>query len=361
MKRFLSGFTLVELLVVIAIIGILVGLLLPAIQAAREAGRRAECQSNLRQVGVALQGHVTAHGVFPTGGGGSNPRIENYLTGGRPMGTRQQGLGWAYQILPYLEQDALLGILRQVDLQAARIPVYSCPSRRTGNAVIATKPVSLIDYAAAQPCTVGCNGGPSCPQPVPQYDPRDSVPLTPAGYQTNWPSFWGGTNMNARQQGYYQVYDGIIVRSPWRRNDPLLHHGAGGGEYMIGVPEPTTMARITDGSSNTLVIAEKYVRSDSYDGGGVSDDYGWSEGWDPDTIRSTCFPPLRDSDGFQFQSLEAEDIFGPYKDVVYFGSAHSGAFNSAFADGSVQTLNFNIDVVVFNALGTRAGNEVTQE
>jgi hypothetical protein len=109
------------------------------------------------------------------------------------------------------------------------------------------------------------------------------------------------------------------------------------------------------------MLGEKYVRSDSYEGGGTSDDHGWSEGWDTDIIRSTCFQPVQDGDGFQFQSLGAEDIFGSEKDVVYFGSAHSGGFHGIFADGSIQTLRFDIDVALFNALATRAGNEVTDE
>ena len=62
-----SGFTLVELLVVMAILGILTSLLLSAVQASREAGRRVQCQNNLRQWGLALHEHADAHEVFPAG------------------------------------------------------------------------------------------------------------------------------------------------------------------------------------------------------------------------------------------------------------------------------------------------------
>jgi type II secretory pathway pseudopilin PulG len=62
-----SGITIVELLVVIAIIGTLVALLLPALQAARESARRAQCQSNLRQLGIAMALHANEHGAYPVG------------------------------------------------------------------------------------------------------------------------------------------------------------------------------------------------------------------------------------------------------------------------------------------------------
>ena len=62
------GFTLIELLVVISIIGILVGLLLPAVQSAREAGRRAQCQSNMHNCALAILSYVNTNNAFPPAG-----------------------------------------------------------------------------------------------------------------------------------------------------------------------------------------------------------------------------------------------------------------------------------------------------
>ena len=293
MKHRKHAFTLVELLVVdrhhrspgrLIVAGNSIG--------ARSA-RRSQCKNNLRQIGLAIHNHVSSLRVFPTGGAGSFPKIQNYVVSGKPFGTDKQGLGWAYQILPYLEEGAIVGLVTQDQLQAAVIPLYVCPSRRSGSGMFAGKPVSLIDYAASQPCTAQCPAGsPDCPDPTPLYNPLDSSPITAAGYELNLPSIWGGINENSTQQDHYQVYDGVIVRSPWRRNDPLITHGAAGGEFLNGVPRPTTIAKITDGTSKTFMIGEKYVRSDLYSGGGPSDDHGWSEGWDTDADSLDLFPTL---------------------------------------------------------------------
>ena len=156
------AFTLVELLVVIAIIGILVALLLPAIQAAREAARRAQCKNNLKNIGLSVHNFQDTYKFFPMGGTQPDVLIEDYLKDsatvstpanrkGPPNGPLEQGLGWMYQILPYLEEGAVKGIIHEDDLngqpgiKSQLIALYNCPSRRP----LALGPggVSLVDYA----------------------------------------------------------------------------------------------------------------------------------------------------------------------------------------------------------------------
>jgi prepilin-type N-terminal cleavage/methylation domain-containing protein len=358
-----GGFTLIELLVVIAIIGILVALLLPAIQAAREAARRTDCKNRLKQMGLALQNHASALKVFPTGGAGVYPNIENYVSGGRPYGPDKQGLSWCYQILPYLEQGNIKAITTQVELQAQSIELYVCPSRRTVsdasvvNTNLGEQRVFLVDYAATQPCTEECPAGSTgCPTPVPLYNPLEAVPLTRESYIKNGLSFWGGKN--GEVAGFLasddEIYDGVIVRSAWDFQTKTFKN----------TPRPVSFAQISDGTSHTFVLGEKYLRTDLVGGGSKSDDKGWADGWDPDTVRSTCFAPLGDGDaaGYKFPPLnEPPDLYGFDRDVYYFGSAHPGGFNGIFADASIRTISYDIDLVLFNAIGTRAREEIVDD
>jgi prepilin-type N-terminal cleavage/methylation domain-containing protein len=99
-----SAFTLVELLVVIAIIGILIGLLLPAINAAREAGRRAQCQNNLKQLALAVLNYNTAQKVFPpaaTYKGKTPPTKGNAASYGLGMDN------WVVKVLPFMDYSSL--------------------------------------------------------------------------------------------------------------------------------------------------------------------------------------------------------------------------------------------------------------
>jgi len=116
------AFTLVELLVVIAIIGILIALLLPAVQAAREAARRAQCSSNLKQVGLVMHNYHDTFGSLPIGYIGD-----------------QTGDGWVKGILPFIEQKVLFdrwkeaenynnGGTNETEVCVVRIPTLTCPS-----------------------------------------------------------------------------------------------------------------------------------------------------------------------------------------------------------------------------------------
>jgi len=350
-----KGFTLVELLVVIAIIGILVALLLPAVQSAREAARRTQCKNNLKNIGLAILNHTDTRGVFPTGGVTWGVLIEDYLENGKLVSTEKMGLGWGFQILPYMEQDALHDVISSEVMRNTEVPLYNCPSRRSATRIAhGDVTVVVTDYASVQPCT--------------KTDSNQTDPVDVATDYPGWSS-WGDVYPCACTGGgagsiptgdvgpppqYNGVYDGVIVRSaffPTGKN-PFTQKLDG---KFVNAPKPIKFARITDGTSKTMMIAEKYVRTDLYTGGCSSDDAGWTDGWDPDVMRSTGVPPLQDGGFDQLTDRESPAPMGTAWWEFHFGAAHPGGINAAYADGSVRSISYDVDLDVFNALGTRNG------
>ncbi|MEA1952091.1 MAG: DUF1559 domain-containing protein [Planctomycetota bacterium] len=307
-----TAFTLVELLVVIAIIGILIALLLPAVQAAREAARRLQCVNNLKQMGLAIINHNSALNEYPTGG------TEPWHDQGSADSLHGKGYGWMVQILPYAENAALQEISkgygmgnRQLDLEVRKtpVPMYFCPSRRQG--------VVRVIPASAENCSQGCA----------LNDYAGATPantLDPANLSRD-PWYWQGTAHGTVKPG--KTYLGVITRT---------------------VASPACKdSDITDGHSHTMVVSEKRVHTNRYQIGDWHDDIGWTDGWDPDIMRYTGYPPAPDVN--QGGTNDPGSSFLGYQ----FGAAHTSAMNALFADGHVSQISYDIDLVIFNALGNR--------
>jgi prepilin-type N-terminal cleavage/methylation domain-containing protein len=367
------GFTLVELLVVIAIIGILVALLLPAIQAAREAARRTQCKNNLKNIGLSIQNMYDARKQFPTGGTQPWANVEDFLQDtvsqpnaslrkGPPLGPDRQGIGWMYQILPYLEEGAVANIVLQSDLQKQTIVLYVCPSRRAPTKHQTTG-ISLVDYAAPVPAPARSEVGDATFAGYLSGEP--SPPNDAAAYPHSPISFWGcpgcGSAMPPKalvdtmnSAGTPVRYRGIIQRTDWLVNATLP-----GGGRRNGFGVKMTFQKITDGTSKTLLVAEKWLHPKDYEtGSGPGDDRGWADGWDCDHMRTSILAIRPDSNGSPTDAGDRMDFNCERPSDLRFGSAHSGGINSVFADGAVHFIAFDIDKETFNRLAHRSDGEV---
>jgi prepilin-type processing-associated H-X9-DG protein len=315
-------------------------------------------------MGLALQNHVSALGIFPTGGNQPQPNPSDYMSGGtnspgKPNGANKQGMGWAYQILPYIEQSSVKALLNPDQLKGAVIGLYFCPSRRGPTSVASGEfGICLTDYASAQPATLLFpQAGPNLGKRYDLTTPAFQDFIGPASYIAAKEPYWCGGNGSPQDFG---VYDGVIVRTPWRITAAAGPNTPAVGEVPINAPKACQPREISDGTSNTMVISEKLVRSDQTEGTGPSDNRGWTDGWDPDTVRSTALQPRSDSDTAVCYSQWEIYCLGsgsPQTDVLFFGSSHPNGINSVYADGSVHALSFEVDILVFNALGSRNGEE----
>jgi prepilin-type N-terminal cleavage/methylation domain-containing protein len=344
------AFTLIELMVVIAIIGIMVGLLLPAVQRVRESASLTSCKNNLKQIGLAITSFHDTNYRFPHGGGDWGDGI-SYSVGGEPWDERFQTAGFFYQILPFLEEE-----------NRWRSPDYGTTTPIGSDTMSGSPfpPGSFESSIQNNPPSQG-GGGPCtqiggvkvyiCPSrrgygqhPGYRGIKNDYAAVVPPGFplhnDTPEDEFWNGAS---------GTFYGVLApgNSGWNN------------KYNRFYPK-TTMSSIKDGSSNTMMISEKFMPTWAYDRPWVGDDKGAFSGFSNCTFRSTI------NNASYFRGNPTQDYNVPQDGTTdwhasfVFGSAHSAGVNAVYADGSVHTIPYTVDAKIFSELGHREDGSTDQ-
>lgn len=384
------GFTLIELLVVIAIIAVLISLLLPAVQQAREAARRTQCTNNLKQLGLGCHNFESSNNKFPMG------VILPYINGLSPLTAGDYivsdysepfGPNWAIMILPYIDQANIYNAsnvtgypgwagpycdptnppssapnptLYNMDwanttVRTASLSVFNCPSdslNQPGKFFYDFTGMSLLQ-------SVGITG----PQ-----DQRSGVPLLNWA-RGNYGAVQGSSDVDHQCNDDLGSYPWI---APFNGNP---HGGMMGANYGVAISE------VTDGLSNTAMLAELRSGLNSADPRGT-----WAMGMGgaslvgqtkifnptPNNKFGFAYPNCNDG-GDELQGTPAFAQQFPNASQLGMGfncgggmfnsggqsrSQHPGGVNVCFGDGSVHFIKNTVTERVWWQLLTRADGTV---
>ena len=301
------GFTLVELLVVIAIVAVLVGLLLPAVQAVREAAARAQCQSNLRQLGVAVHNFHGANRTMPvyfgTQPAGDEPAYPWY-----PANRLKVYGGWFAHLLPYLEQDNVYNkALADIRASGFNEPHWDVPPSAGSAGGIVVEHYNGHDWVYQG--STGGGGGSGYHE--------DGIWIDGV-HQATYKVLQCDADPSAEGKG--------LVYGWWGATNYLANYNAWAGDPAYGAwAPPNRLSAITDGTSNTVLFGEGYQNCDRISRIAL---YSWwyhnfGLNWyqQANTQSFQDWPPVKDCDNWRAQS------------------GHRGGMNVALCDGSVRVVH----------------------
>lgn len=330
------GFTLIELLVVIAIIAVLIALLLPAVQQAREAARRSQCKNNLKQIGLAFHNYHDTYRMFPYG---------TFLSSMFNYGT------WGVAILPYLDQAPLYSkwISEVPAIEGAQLLGYAAADVNQNLAVIET-----VLPAYQCPSAVGAS---KFRYEIPAEAMGGGVPPFNIAWTAGRSDYSPASGINS---GFLNIAYPVAGTAPSERKGAL---------FMIGQdssPAPlTSLSRITDGSSNTILVGERLGGGDIYAKRKVDSAVSTARGG----ANGGGWGDLLNGENWVGGSNYSGDDSAGGACVINctnarnagFYSFHEGGAHFLLCDGSVRFISENIGAPTFAAIVTRAGGEVVGE